>query len=290
MPPARKAMTGYRRAFVVFSLAGLATLSMASSEVHARGSQRPRATAAAARHLADIRTKLESNDPAKVQAGLALALESRHHASSLVPLIEKLLQEGTSLEVARAALQTLGELGGPSSSSILRPYARHRRPELRLSAISALTKTGGLEAVFTLRRALGDSDADVRRAAALGLGALGAKEALDELALSLDRGLREAAPAIAKICPSSHCEKLLGKLEGLPFDIMADVTEALLFRPDSEDAHKLAVVIRLRDFGSQANARLRDISSRLKEASPEIRQALTADIEATASEEPSEAP
>lgn len=273
-------MRFYGRALVILALAGLATLSL--SEAYAR-EPRKRDQASNSK-IAEIETKLASSDPKENLEGLSLVLAHRKEAPSLVPLVEKLLGRGANLEVTHAALRALGEIGGTTSSAALRPYVRHRLAELRLSAIEALTKTGGLEAVFTLRRALGDPELAVRRGAAKGLGLLGAKEAIDELFLSLDRGLEEAAFAIATICAPSHCEKLLTKLEGLSVEVVTKASSALLPRADLPDAEKLAAVALLRSLGPEANAHIRDLASRLKYASPGLRQALEEAIEATKEE------
>lgn len=268
------------RALVILALAGLATLSL--SEAYAREPRKRQH--GSSQKVAEIETKLQSNDPEEKLEGLSLVLAHRKETPSLVLLVERLLGRGANLEVTHAALHALGEIGGTSSSAALRPYVRHRLAEVRLSAIEALSKTGGLEAVFTLRRALGDPEPSVRKAAAKGLGRLGAKEAIDELFLSLDRGLAEAAIAIAKICAPPHCEKLIAKLEGLPIEVVTTASDALFPRADLPDAEKLAAIALLRTFGKEANAHLRDLASRMTEASPVIRQALEEAIEATKEE------
>lgn len=228
---------------LALALAGLSALSL--SEAHAQKARPSRVAAKEARQIAEIAAQLRSTTTSEVIAGLGSAQKLPQGAETFVPLITDLLREGSNLEVTGMALQTLGVLGDRSSSSALLPYARHRRPALRVVAIEALAKTGGLEAVFTLRRALGDVDIEVRRAAALGLGKLSAKEALDELSTALDRGLEEAAPSIARIGSLAHGEKLLSKLPDLSLPMALESSEALLSRDDLPDELKIAWVARL---------------------------------------------
>ena len=91
---------------------------------------------------ADIKAKLSSGDPAKIKSGLGAARLGGKDAKAVAPSIEALLGAGTSPELALAAIQTLADIGAPSSSAALRPWTRHKSADLRRAAVKALIKTG----------------------------------------------------------------------------------------------------------------------------------------------------
>ncbi|HVJ94588.1 MAG TPA: HEAT repeat domain-containing protein, partial [Labilithrix sp.] len=157
-------------------------------------------------------------------------------------------------------------------------YSVHRTVAIRRAAVKALARTKGPAATPALRRALGDSDSQVRAAAAVGLGALKAKDAVADLFVALDHKVTEAAAAIGQACDPEQCDALAGKLGTLPFDVVTSGLEAVLFRPLAEisDDAKLKVLDRLRGLGTnEANGFLKDLEPRLpKHVSPRVRQAL----------------
>ena len=274
-------MKALRGPSLALALAGLSAFPF--SEAHAQKPRPARVSAKDAKQIAEIATQLRSTTTSELIAGLASAQELPQGAATFVPLVTDLLRQGSNLEVTGMALQTLGEIGDRSSSSALLPYARHRRPALRVVAIEALAKTGGLEAVFTLRRALGDVDVEVRRAAALGLGQLAAKEALDELARALDRGLDEAAPAIARIGNLAQLESLLAKLPALSLPMALVSSEALLLRDDLPDELKVSWVARLAERQTdEVSAWLTDF--RKRKLSPALERAIDDALGATTSD------
>lgn len=279
-----------RWAFVLAALAaGMASLPEA--EAQSKRSAPAASVKAPAPKLAEIRAKLESSDPADVIAGLELAAEAGKDGASLVPVVEALLRRGASIEVAKAALGAIAELGNPSSSLVVRPYARHRRAELRGAAIDALAKTGGAEAVATVRKALGDPDPSVRGAAARALGALFAKDALDDLFLALERGVEEAAASIGALCDAASCHRLLSELGGRPFAVAASALEALLSSAQATEADKLVTIAWLGDLGTQeALEFLRTRRARMKDASPAVEQAIDRALAAMEAESPGAQP
>lgn len=270
---------GVATAFAV----GLAVVTAGSHEADAQGKQKGGAAAAAkGPDVADATAKLRSGDPAAIKAALDQARIAGKDAAPLAPAIEELLRRGTSAELAVAAMQTLADIGQSSSSAAIRPYARHRRADLRRAAVKALLKTGGPEAVAALRGALGDADAMVRGMAASGLGALKAKDAVDELFVALDHKVNEAAASIGQLCATEQCEKLAGKLGTINFDIVTSGLDQILFRADVADDEKLRVVGRLRELGTgEANKYLRDVQSRMHAASPRLKQAIDQAVLAT---------
>lgn len=282
--PAMKALRG-----LTLALALAALVAPRSSEAQAQKPQKARISAKDARKVAEIAAKLQSTSTADLLSGLDDARHFPQGAATFVPLVTDLLRAGSSPEVTVAAIHALGALGDRSTSPALLPYARHRWPELRVAALEALAKTGGLEAVFTLRKALGDLDPKVRKAAAMGLGRLGAKEAIDELMTALERGVGEAAPAIARIGNAAHIDVLLAKLPALSVPLAVDSSEFVLLREDLSDELKVAWVTRLAERDSDevrahlAAFRKRDLSPDLADA---IDAALRTEHPRTEEEEP----
>jgi HEAT repeat protein len=273
------------RSFILLLAVGIGAFARWSAAGAPVKSAKPAASQPASPAFAAIATKLRSTAPDEVSAGLAEARSLGKAGVSLAPAIEELLGRGVPAELAKEALQTLGDLGGPTASNAIVPYARHRHPDVRRAAIKALLKTGGPDAVAALRAALSDPDGAVRGLAAAGLGNLGAKPALADLFTALDHRIDEAAAAIGQICAPEECERLAAKTGVVPFDVMTSGFEQILFRPAAEipDDEKLKVIGRIRELGTpDANKYLRDVQSRWPQAgSVRIKQAVAQAIAAT---------
>jgi HEAT repeat protein len=237
-------------------------------------------------NVAALTEKLKSGVPVEVQAALTEAKAAGKAAAALAPPIEELLRRGASADLTALALDALGAVGNETSTPAIVPYARHRNPETRKKAIGALSRMGGTAAVATLRAALSDPDAGVRSAAANGLGALKAREAIGDLFTALDHDVIDAAGSIGQVCGPEECERLANKLASLGLDVMTSAFDAILFRPASEmpDDEKIRIVERVRDLRTQeANKYLRDVQSRWPARdSARVRQAIEQAVAATA--------
>ena len=224
-----------------------------------------------------IAEKLRSG-PSDVRAGLTEAKAAGKSARSVAPAVEELLRAGTNLELTGLALSTLAEIGDEANAAAILPYARHRVPELRKAALSALTRLRGAQARAALREALSDSDAGVRGVAAGGLGALKATEATADLFVALDHNVPEAASSLGLICTAEPCEKLVAKLGTLRFDVIVTGLDAILARPAGEvsDEFKIRLVERVRDLRSEpARNYLRDLQARWHmDGSRRVKQAI----------------
>jgi HEAT repeat protein len=236
--------------------------------------------------VAALTEKLKSGEPVDVQAALTEVKAAGKSAAALAPLIEELLRRGAPGDLTALALDALGAIGTETSTPALVPYARHRNPETRKKAIGALSRTGGAAAVAAVRAALSDPDAGVRGAAANGLGALKAREAVGDLFTALDHDVIDAAGSIGQVCTPEECERLATKLSNLGLDVMTSAFDAILFRPASEmpDDEKVRIVERVRDLRTQeANKYLRDVQSRWPARdSARVRQAIEQAVAATA--------
>lgn len=267
------------------AIASLALLISAASPAFAapKGKAKGKAPTAAAEPVLDeklaqaVVAKLASNDAGDVLEGLIAAQAGGAVGAPLAPAIEGLLTRGTTLPLARAAIEALGAIGAASSSAALRPYVRHRVPELRRAAARALGSTRGPEALAAFREGLRSPDGQVRGFSATGLGNLWAVDALPDLFLALDHNVTEAASSIGLLCTVETCEKFLARLGSIPLDVMTSGIDPIFFRPKPFPDEKLVDVIgRLRELGSpEAGKYLADVLGRWPAAgSKRVKQAL----------------
>jgi hypothetical protein len=231
--------------------------------------------------VAGTTVELASGDEARVTAALGRAKSAGKAAGGVAPVVEKMLARGLTTSLARAAIATVAELGQSTSVAAVLPYARHRDVEVRRAASAALARLGGAAAITALRAALSDGDARVRGTAASGLGALGARDAVPDLEAALDRKVFEAAAALGQLCAGAACDAFEARLGKTPFDVMTGGFDAILFRTDIKDDHKIKLVNQVRDVGTgEANKYLRDVQSRWSGA-PAVKAALDAAVSAT---------
>ncbi len=258
----------------------IASTSPATADAKGKGTIKPRASAAP---VLDVKlsqlvvAKLASNEATDVLEGLTAAAAGGQIAAPLAPAIEGLLTRGTTLPLAKAAIEALGAIGAPSSSAVLRSYVRHRVPELRRAAARALGSTRGPEALAAFRDGLRSPDGQVRGFSATGLGNLWAADALPDLFLALDHNVTEAASSIGLLCTVETCEKFLARLGTLPLDVMTSGIDPIFFRPRPFPDDKLVDVIgRLRELGSlEAGKYLADVLGRWPAGgSKRVKQAL----------------
>ena len=229
--------------------------------------------------------KLKSGDEGQIRAALDDLRIAGSSASAAASAVADALSRGLSEALALQAIDTLADLESPDGSAILAQYSRHRTVAIRRAAVKALTRTRGAAAAPALRKALGDSDAQVRGNAAAGLGMLKAKDAVPDLFVALDHKVNEAASSIGQLCNAEQCDQLASKLGKLPFEVVTSGLDPILFRPTAEvsDDTKIKVLGRLRELGTgEANRFLKDVETRLpKEASARIKQAVEQAVKAT---------
>lgn len=226
--------------------------------------------------LAALQKALESGDEAKTLEALDTITKSGDATGA--PLVEALLGRGASATVLSRALETLGILGQASSGAALAPYAQHRTPELRRAALRALIATKAPNAGEVLRRALHGSDASQRAIAARGLGELNVRAAVPELFNVLPKDVAEAAQSLGVLCVGDECEKLVGFLGKLRFEVMESAIVPLLLRPQADvgDDLKLRLIERLRRMATQpANQLLQTALAKFPpDGSPKVKTAL----------------
>ena len=225
---------------------------------------------------------LSSAEPERLREGFAAVKAAGKDASPVLPLLVRLLGRGLSGELTKDALSATAAVGDPSSSAEIARYAKHRDADIRRSALAALLKTRGAAAVPAMRAALSDADARVRGTAATGLGALGAREALPDLTLALERKVIEAAAAIGQLCKDDECEAFAKETTKVPLDVMTSGFDQILFRADVGDDQKVKIVGRIRELGTgEAHKFLKDVAGRFSGAA-RVKQALEQAAQATA--------
>jgi hypothetical protein len=233
-----------------------------------------------------VADKLKSNDPEQIKAALDEARMAGKGAARVVPLVVDLLQRGVSYPLTVAALDALGDAEAESSSAVIAWYTRHRNLDVRRAAVKALVHTKGAVAAKTLRAALSDADMAIRGAAASGLGALKAKDAVGDLFVALDHRVNEAAASIGQLCNPDECDGLASRIGKVPFDVVTSGLDPILFRPAGEvsDDAKVKLVGRIRELGTaEANKFLRDVQKRWPQnGSQRIRQSIDQGVLATA--------
>jgi hypothetical protein len=141
----------------------------------------------------------------------------------------------------------------------------------------ALAATGGAESTIAFRDGLRQSDPFVRDASARGLGQTGAKEAIGDLFLALERGVSAAAPAIGTLCGPADCVKLAGRLGPQGAPALAACMDPVFFRQVPLPDETLAIIVRdLRALETKdSSAYLASILSRWpKKGSQKVREVL----------------
>jgi HEAT repeat protein len=226
--------------------------------------------------LAALQSALESGDQAQVLAALETIAKSGDPTGA--PLVEALLLRGANVTTLSRAIETLGILAQPSSGAALAPYAQHRTPELRRAALRALIATRSPLAGDVLRRALHGNDASQRAIAARGLGELDVRAAVPELFSVLPKDVAEAAQSLGKLCVGAECERFIGLLGKLRFEVMESGIVPLLLRPQADvaDDLKLKLIERLRRMATQpANQLLQTALAKFPaDGSPKVKQGL----------------
>lgn len=234
---------------------------------------------------ADALKRLRSGDPDQIKSALDDVRTSARAGAPAAPVVAELLARGLPPVLTQAAIDTLGDTEAEAGSEALAVYAHHRNVALRRAAVQALARTKGAPAVRALRAALSDPDPGVRGLAATGLGNMKAKETVSDLFVALEHKVNEAAASIGQLCAGSECERLAGKLGGVPFDVVTSGLDQVLFRPatDVSDDVKVKIVGRVRELGTgEANRFLRAVQDKWPKAwSARVKQSIDQAVLAT---------
>jgi hypothetical protein len=256
------------------------TLTLEADGAPGKGKGKPSASLKAVEEkdsaeLEALRKKLAGSEGEALEALKSIAEAGD---ASRAPLVGEVLTRGGTPRVMEEAIKTAAKLKAESLSPAIAPYAQHRAEELRRAAVKALLKTKGPAAIEALKKALRSSDAAVRGTAATGLGALGARESLEDLFLAFDHGVAEAGAAIGQLCRPDECEKFAGRTGKISFEVMATGFDQILFRPEADipDEAKIKLVGRMRELGTaEVGKYLTDVGERWpKDWSKKVKQSI----------------
>jgi HEAT repeat protein len=228
------------------SSAAKAQASKPANKARSKQDSPPSAQAKAA--IETAKHLMASSKHEEVEAGIqSLGLLGTKEA--VEPLAAR-IRAGLPADLLEAALVTLTALSQPNAGPVLFELTAHRRPQIRLRAVEAITATRPAGAEQALVAALSDSDPAVRSAAATGLGEIGAKGALEKLFLALDRGNLEASGAIGKAIAPSDVGRLVGYLGKVPLAQLGPALAQVFQRSDVTEKAKLEIVARLEEVGT----------------------------------------
>lgn len=225
---------------------GIVTLAVALWAAPTAFAQR---TAAAPSELQQAIAKLQDGGRADVPIALE-TLGALGDARGVEPIIAR-VRRGLPTTLTLTAMDTLVGIGSADAAPLLFELLSHRRPEIRLKAVSCIVSLNPTGADRALARVLSDSHERVRAAAATGLGEIKGRGALTELFLALDRGILEASSTLGQIVAPSEVPRLLGYVGRLPFGTLTVAFEKILERRDLNDRVKLEVVTRVAELATR---------------------------------------
>jgi hypothetical protein len=245
-----------RHACALALLFSTATLGWAGGA--ARAELAAQAGAARRSPLEALTRDARGADPAAARRAIeALAAHASPQADRA---LAELVHDGAADNVTDGVLEALAAHPRQGSFELLAELTQHRRAQARLRAVAALSKLepgarGKAQARIAeaLIRALGDSDTNVRGAAARALGERSERSgaALDALLRAIERGVPEAGGAAGRIAPDAELMRLHAALSTRPLTVVIDAYDALLARPSISEATKLDLIARLGELASE---------------------------------------
>ena len=205
---------------------------------------------------------LDSTDRDEVTMGLeAMAGLGSRAARPLIARIEA----GLPTPLLEIALGSLAALERPEATATFVTYLRHRSVEVRVVALQGLVALRPRDTT-PIALALDDGDPQVRGAAAIALGALGARGHVDRLFVALDHRVLEAAQAIGQVARGADLERFFSYLGRLSFDTLTPAFQEVFARDDVPSTTKIALIHRL---GELATTGVRDYLLDLAATFPE---------------------
>lgn len=166
--------------------------------------------------------------------------------------ISEFLNAGQTDVVADHALDCLARLGSREARDVLATFTKHRRPEARMRAYTALAKLKDARDVNLIAEGLRDSAPEVRENAARLLGEAHARDATETLLRALSAGVRSAAGALGKVGDAGSVDRFGAALGKLPLPIMLEGYGNYLERPDLPDPVKLHIIASLEEVSGAA--------------------------------------
>lgn len=160
-----------------------------------------------ARRLAVALKGLNGADANEIERALYALRELKGRAAA--EAIAARLKSGLPPQLTELALDVAASLDQPLATPVLSELTLHRRWQIRAKAITALSALRVRSSVSVLLYALDDPSAEVRSAAARGLGAIGDPRALPALNAALARGVDGALEGLAGLATSKQVPAIL---------------------------------------------------------------------------------
>lgn len=202
------------------------------------------------RHVRDLGAALHAEDVDQAQGAIEALARTRHPAA--ITLLAGFLREGQIDSLTEHALRALGATRMPDALAVLAEFTNHRRAEARRQAYRAIAEMPGPAADAVLVRGLRDADAGVRGSCATALGERSARNALDALAMAVDRGVPEAIVAFGRLVDANRIPRLNAHLGRQPIEMLLPGYQALLRRDDLDEQTKLDLIGRLGEVATPA--------------------------------------
>lgn len=212
--------------------------------------------------LREASAMLDSTD--RDEVNLALEAMAGLGSRAARPLIAR-IQSGLPSPLLEAALSSLAALERPEAAATFITHLRHRNVEIRVVALQGLVALRPRDTA-PIALALNDGAPQVRGAAAIALGSLGARAHVDRLFVALDRRVLEAAQAIGQVARGADLERFFSYLGRLSFDTLIPAFQEIFARADVPAATKIALIHRL---GELATTGVRDYLMDLTASLPE---------------------
>lgn len=194
-------------------------------------------------------------------------------------VVADFLRAGQTDVVADHALDGLARLGSREARDVLLAFTKHRRPEARIRAYTALARLKDARDAEVIAQGLRDSAPEVRETAASLLGELRPHPtaAAEDLLRALHLGVHAAAATLGKLGDESTLPRYDAELGRLPLGVMLEGYANYLERQDLPDGPKLHIVAILEDVsGGMVKDFLNEqLQQPAAARSPKLRQALT---------------
>jgi len=171
----------------------------------------------------------------------AAALGKTNDPKALEALVAA-LDAGTTPKAAVALCAALGGKKDARAIPVLVQYAHHRAPEVRKAALGALAMINDKRSTAALMAGLGDSDAEVRAAAAKGIADRRDKGAEERLIKLMEHRDASAAGALAAIATPQLAHRLSEMLGTVPDPILCTALGEMLKRADFPEPIRVEVV------------------------------------------------
>jgi HEAT repeat protein len=202
---------------------------------------------------------------------LRMAIESAPSLgkAGVAPLLAERVRDGLPPDLLKSALEALVSVGDPRSGELFAEMAHHRRPQVRASALLALSMLRSPGAEAEVIKGLSDSDPEVRKAAAEALAQIGTKIALPNLFRALEHDVDGSAAAIGRLAEASTIPRVTAYFGRTSFVNLAPILDALFMRRALAESIRVDLAEAIIKHGTtEARAYLEGLAPRLPADTP----------------------